>query len=251
MKNSIQNRLAELGFSENEIKTYIALTELGEAPAAQIAKKADLPRTTAISILEKLSEANYLTTHRYKGLTYYWIESPRALIETLEHKIGVAEELNVMLTDLYRTDSHFPFAETFDTKTNIKNFIHKIIAECDKKSVIYTIDTPGEGNYSKIFDDEIGKFFSVQKTKKQILTKTLIPFGSFKDIKPDKLKVQNIEIREMPEPIKFRSSLWLMNNKAIFFSDNPPFVSAVKHEMIYAGIKSIYDYLWNISEKKN
>jgi len=251
MKNHIKKSLAELGFSENEIRIYLALTQLGEAPAAHIAKKADLPRTTAISILEKLSAGNYLTTHKYKGTTYYWVESPHALIETLESKIGIAQELGDLLTGLYRTDSHFPFAETFDTKTNIKNFIHKIISESDKKSIIYTIDTPGEGNYSKIFDDEIGKFFSVQKAKKQILTRTLIPCGAFQDIKPEKLQVQNIEIREMPQEIKFRSSLWLMNDKVIFFSGNPPFVTAIKHEAIHAGIKSIYDYLWNISGEKN
>lgn len=250
MSQRIQNSLSELGFSENEIRIYLALTQLGEAPAARIAKKADLPRTTAISLLDKLAKSNYLTTHRYRGTTFYWIESPRALIATLESKLAVASELNTLLTDLYRSDSHFPFAETFDTKTDIKNFIHRILSACEKKSTICTIDTPGEGNYSKIFDDEIGKFFGAQKAKQQIQTRTLVPHGAFREIKPEKLAYQKIEIRELPAGIGFRSSLWLMNGQVVFFSGNPPFVTAIKHELIYAGMKSIYDFLWLQSEKK-
>jgi sugar-specific transcriptional regulator TrmB len=54
MKINIQKKLKELGFNDNETKVYLSITKLGESSSANIAKKADLPRTTTISILEKL-----------------------------------------------------------------------------------------------------------------------------------------------------------------------------------------------------
>ena len=248
MLKQIKSSLKELGFNNNEVKIYVALTQLGEATAAQIAKKSDLPRTTTISILTKMRDQNYLTTHKYRGTTYFWIESPKTLASALEQKQAIAEDLGSLLSGLYRSESAFPSAQVFDTKSGIKNFISKTIAELDKKSTIYTIDTPEVGNYAKIYPDNIYNMFLAQKKKKQIQTKTLIPFGSYKKIKPNKLKAQDIEIREMPEGIKFQASLWLTKDKLVHFSGLPPFITAIKHESIVTSMKSLYDFLWTVSK---
>ena len=247
MIKEIKNNLKELGFNNNEIKVYTALTQLGEATAAQIAKKSDIPRTTAISILDKLANNKLLTTHVYRGKTYYWIESPQTLKESFVHKTVVAEQLSDLLNDLYRSEAHFPYSKTFDTKTGIKNFIEKNIANLKKKSTIYTIDSPGSGNYAKIYSENFSKIMLAAKKNKQIFTKSLVPAGSLKSVAEYKIKNQNIEIRELPSDIKFEASLWIIENKIFHFSGNPPFIVMIKQDLIYSGIKSFYDYFWNIS----
>lgn len=250
MKKEIESYLKDLGFGKNEIKIYVALTELGEAKALQISKKADLPRTTAISILNKLAEENYLTTHLYKGVTYYWIESPKVISNIFEHRIDIAKKLNDLLSDLYRSDAHFPFGVVIDTKKGIKKFIEKFLTNLEKKSIIYTIDTPSEGNYAKIFSDDVnGAIFQVKK-KRGILTNTLLPFGSFKGVDSKKMEMADIIIKEMPKEINFRASLWITNDSIVHFSGNPPFIVLIKHDAIVAGIKSIYNFIWSISEMK-
>ena len=97
MSKEIKNNLKELGFKDNEITVYIALTQLGESTAAKIAKKSDLPRTTAISILENLKKENYITAHKYRGSTYYWIESPKILVNILENKINIAKIITLII----------------------------------------------------------------------------------------------------------------------------------------------------------
>jgi len=59
MPVQLKKVLKELGFKDNEIKVYLALTELGEAPASKVAKKAGLPRTTTIDNLEHLENENF------------------------------------------------------------------------------------------------------------------------------------------------------------------------------------------------
>lgn len=251
MIKEIKNALRELGFSVNEIAVYIAVSQLGEATAAEIAKKSDLPRTTAISLLNKLREGNYLTTHLYRGKTYYWIESPKTISSAFQQKVRIADSLSGYLGDLYRSEAHFPSAQVFDTKTGIKNFIEKFLVNLEKNSVLRTIDSPKAENYTKVYLESMQKILLMQKSKKGILTQTLIPHGSFGSIEASKLGEQAIKIREMPEGINFETSIWLTKGSMVHFSGKPLFIIAVKHEAICQSVRSIYDFLWNISTPKN
>jgi len=251
MIKKIEDILKDLGFKDSETKVYVCLTQLGEATAAQVAKKADIPRTTAISILEKLKNENYLTTNKYKGVTYYWVESPKTIVDSFENKVEAAKHLNGLLTDLYRSESNFPYAQVYDTKKAIKQFIEKTLISARKKSIIYTIDAPNRGNYTKIYSENIENTMANQKMKKGIVTHTLIPYGSFSKIADHKTETQIIKIREMPAGINFTASFWFIDDLMVHFSGNPPFVAAIKHEGITASMKSVYDFLWNISEAKN
>jgi sugar-specific transcriptional regulator TrmB len=251
MIKHIQKSLKELGFNHNEAKVYIALTQLGESTAAQVAKKADLPRTTVISILEKLSSKNYISTHHYKGVTFYWIESPRTIKESLLNRVKIADELDKILTDLYRSEAHFPHGYIYDTKSGIKSFVEKLLINVKDKSIICTIDSPKQGNYSKIYSENFTNTLNELKKKKGITTMTLVPHGSFETIDPEKMKIQHMVIREMPAEIKFRSSLWIVDGFVVLFSGNPPFISAVRHPAIIESTKSLFDFLWNISTQED
>ena len=248
MIKDVKNYLKELGFNKNESGVYLALTKLGEARASQVAKAAELPRTTAISVLNKLVDENYVTSHMYKGVTVYWIESPQVLLDVLGNKIKIAEKLKEVLPGMYHTERLFPYAKAFDTKNSIRNFIEKTLNDLDKGATIYTIDTPHEGNYRKIFSDDIEDLILNIKKKKGITTKILVPYGSFPIISKTKLSGQKVIIKELPNNLEFQSSLWLIKDKLINFSGNPPFLVVIKHSGIVSGISGVYDFLWNSSK---
>jgi len=246
----IKENLRDLGFNDNEVKVYIALTQLGEGTASLIAKKADLPRTTVISLLERLEAAHYITAHIYRGKTYYWIESPKVIENVLERKLEIAADLSDKLSNLYRSEAHFPHVKIFDTRTSVRGFIDKFLFNLEKNSVVYTIDSPRE-NYSKIFFEDIYEMVLAQKRQKGILTHTLIPRGSFGKIEEYKLKGQSIRIREMPEAVTFDTSLWVTEKMVVHFSGNPVFLVVIDHGMICKSFKSLYDFLWSVSTPKN
>lgn len=247
MTNEIRKKLNKLGFSEREAAVYIALTQLGESSAAKIAKKCELPRTTTISILEKLEAENYISIQKYRGRHVYWIESPNMIKSALMEKVEMAEGLNILLADLYRSEATFPFGKIFDTKSGIKSFIEKLMLHAEKGETIYTIDNPKSGNYKKILSEEFYFHMLAMKQKKGAITKTLVPHGTAGDIDKEKVKRQHIEIRQMPNGIAFASSMWIIKDMLILFSGKYPFVVAVNHKIITASFKSIFDYLWKIS----
>ncbi len=247
MLKNLKGYLKELGFNKNETAVYLSLAKLGEAKASRVAKIAELPRTTVISILNKFVEDNYATSHVYKGVTAYWIESPQVLLDILSNKMAVAEKLKEVLPSIYHADGRFPTAKVFDTKKGIRNFFEKVISDLERGAIIYTIDTPSEGNYSKIFSDDFEKIILSLKSKKGILTKTLVPAGLFSGIAKEKISKQNIIIKEMPVSLKFKAAIWIIGDQIISFSGSQPFLVAIKHESIVFGIKGIYDFLWSIS----
>jgi sugar-specific transcriptional regulator TrmB len=251
MINEIKKKLKELNFTENEVNVYISLTQLGESNAAKIAKRAELPRTTVIGILEKLNNDSYITTHKFHGTTFYWIESPKMIKNSLLNKVQLAESLDKLLTELYRDEADFPFAKIYDTKSSIKSFIEKSLLNLEKKSLIMTIDNPHMGHYDKVLSREYGIILVGIKQKRGIITNTLIPNGAFKNIDKEKLNNQNINIKELPENINFQTSLWIIGKTLVLFSGKYPFIVAINHRLITDSFKSLYEYLWNIAELKH
>jgi len=242
--NEIKKNLKDLGLNKNEAETYLALTNLGEAKATVVALKAGLSRTTVISILERLEKEGLVSSNKYKGSIYWWIESPTVLQEKYENKINIAKGMVNILSDLYRSEHSFPGTKVYDTRVGIQNFTERMLASLKKGSTIFTIDSPHLGNYQKVFSEEYNKIFIDIKNKKSIFTKTLVPYGSNSLIAQEKLEKQNIEIKEMPEGISFESSIWLIDDVVVFFASQPPYLVAIKNPAIYLGLKSIFDFLW-------
>ena len=247
--NVITRQLKELGFNDNEANVYVALTRLGEANATNIAKKSDLPRTTVISILQKLEKEKYISIQKYKGKSIFWIESPQMLKNAFLNRAKLADELNDLLTDMYHSEIDFPYAKIYDSKVSIKSFIEKTLLDLSKKSEIYTIENPNSGNYSKIVSEEFFYHMLNLKKEKGIITRSLVVADSLKNIHPKKITGQSIILREMPRSIEFKASFWIIGDTLILFSGKYQFVVAVKHRLITQSMKSIFDYLWSISKE--
>lgn len=75
--------LEQLGFSQNEIKIYLASLALGLNSAQNIAKKAGLQRTTAYSVLSYLVRRGVVAKSVVRGKTRFWAEPPAKLLALL------------------------------------------------------------------------------------------------------------------------------------------------------------------------
>ncbi len=248
MLKEIKHSLKNLGFSKNEVAVYIALTQLGESPAAKIAKKAELPRTTAASILRQMVEHGYVSAHLHRGTTWYWIESLDTMEHMLKNRIAVARELKGLLSNFYRSEADFPEAKIYDTREAIKTFIEKTLVTLKDGTLIQTMDTPGAANYTKIYSENFDLVLRDLKRKKKIITHTLIPAGSGSDIDPKKVINQGITLREMPAGLEgFQASFWVIDDLFVQFSGRYPFIVAVRHKLISESMRAIFQYLWSVS----
>lgn len=70
-----EHLLKQLGFTQYEQHVYLALTSLGNATAAELAKKANIPKNKTYDVLEKLKHAGHVmelptTPKKYKILSH-------------------------------------------------------------------------------------------------------------------------------------------------------------------------------------
>lgn len=80
----IKDKLQELGFSEKEVRVYLALLEMGSAVASDIAKKAGLKRSTAYVILDSLAGRGLTSMVERRGVQLYSAAPPEQLVQYLK-----------------------------------------------------------------------------------------------------------------------------------------------------------------------
>lgn len=92
--------IEKLGYSHKEAKVYLAALSLGEAHVSDIAKQANLPRSTAQVIIDRLHQdglINFYVMRRYK----YWVaENPEKLLEIIKKQEVTVREALPKLTEI-------------------------------------------------------------------------------------------------------------------------------------------------------
>ena len=102
----IENQLKQLGFSQNEIKVYLSLFELGKVRAGRIIESTGLHRNIVYTALEEFVERELATKTIVGGVAEYVANDPARLVEEAEEKkisaAKVAEELRKKLKEAPR-----------------------------------------------------------------------------------------------------------------------------------------------------
>jgi len=103
MDIQIEKVLAEIGFSNGEVKTYIALLDLKEAGASEISKKSQIHRVNIYDILKKLEEKGLVSEIIKNSKKIYLPSNPDHLVEVINQKkeslLSVLPLIKKKLTD--------------------------------------------------------------------------------------------------------------------------------------------------------
>lgn len=243
MNHSFWEILEQLWLNPSEKEVYITLVKLWQGTVGEIYKNCSLPRTTIKSILDRFLEKWYVVQHIQNSVIHYWVDSLENIENELYRKIGLAKELDVYIRQIYKTKSHIPGVKIYDKKTSIRSLIEGFGNLVPEKGTLYTIDSPGSKNYLLFFSQEEFQELMKKKKKKGIFTQSLIPFWSLETIHTQTLSSQQILVREMPEVLDFRASVWLIEWKVVFFSGETNLVVEITNPIIYLSMKSVYDFI--------
>lgn len=119
--------LEQFGLTKKEITTYLACLELGEAIIPEIAKKANIPRTTVYGIMNSLIK-NGLVSFLIKGKKKYFIaESPEKLLNFAQERTKDIKEIMPRLKSLYNTSGPKPKIRFYEGKEGIKIILNDIL----------------------------------------------------------------------------------------------------------------------------
>ncbi len=246
MPTPTKTLLRQLGLRAPEADIYLACLRLGEATVQAIAHEAKLPRTTSASILNGLVEQGFITVHTQRGKRLYWIEDPHILVEREKIRLATFEELTGRLHAEYHKADRKPVFETYDSQDSIMNLMCKLIDGAEKGSEFLTFESPAARHYQAIMPDELFHTFSKQKTDRGIHTRSLIPSGHEKLIRPEAL-AHTVRVRAMPSGVGMEISLWIIGDSVVMFSGTHAFATRLVHRHTAESFKSLFEFLWGLS----
>ena len=121
--------LEQFGLSEKEAKIYTALLQLGEALVSEVAKKTQINRSLAYSILESISEKGLATYIIKNNLRHYRAAEPQKIISMLKEKEKRAQEMLPQLLSLYKPRSKKPIVEILEGKEGVKTLMDDVVRQ--------------------------------------------------------------------------------------------------------------------------
>ena len=126
----MEEELKLLGLNDADIKVFLAVLELGESSASEIARKAEVPRASIYDVLERL-EKEGLVSHIVKDFKKYFNSSqPNTIVENLEYK---KKQIKKILPDLEKIKGKkgegISKSEIYTGKNGMKTILNMILEE--------------------------------------------------------------------------------------------------------------------------
>ncbi|MDO8626720.1 MAG: helix-turn-helix domain-containing protein [Candidatus Magasanikbacteria bacterium] len=242
MPNLIEVALEKFGLEEKEARVYLALLELGMEKVQAIAKRARLKRPTTYVILGQLYARNYVVkTFKNKKL-YFSAERPETLINSLKEKEEALVEVLPTIKALMGSSKIRPKIKIYEGKGGIRQV------------------------YDEIYESSAADFFgSIKNLSSEFsgLTEKLIKIIRSQDnhvrdlITNDPQDIdfasaatgRNYESRLIPKEVDFFTDGAVYDNRvAILAIKKELFAVVIESEEIASTFRSIFNFLWNLSE---
>lgn len=130
----LKDILCEYGLTNKESDVYMALLELGPAPARSIARRAGVNRGTAYDVVKKLVDQGLATYYR-KGKQHFAAEPPERLIDAIEDKQSKLQRLKTGITDklpelkaLFQQNGGRPSIRVYEGSKGIKKLLSDVLS---------------------------------------------------------------------------------------------------------------------------
>lgn len=121
--------LKQLGFSENEVKIYLAALELGRGTVQEIAKNAGVKRTTAYSVLDDLVQRGLIGKSMHRGKVMHVAEPPDKLLSLTQNIFNSIKKALPEMEAIYNKSDVKPKIVFFEGKEAIQNVYDDTLRE--------------------------------------------------------------------------------------------------------------------------
>lgn len=158
----IAAKLASIGITGNLYRLYSAAIEMGEAPIADIAAKAGLIRTTAYDAIGRLEQEGLVAVQIRRGKRYVVAQDPSVLLERLEGRRRMLDDLMPQLRSMYNRAKGKPKIQYYEGIEGIRTALRDTLTVTDEPKLIRGIlsmeellQTPGEAEMNRYIEQRI------------------------------------------------------------------------------------------------
>jgi HTH-type transcriptional regulator, sugar sensing transcriptional regulator len=237
--------LRQYGLNEKEASIYLAALELGRARGQDIARNANLPRSTAYSILDNLVQKKLILALDDKNVREYAAENPDKLINQSETAYRTIKAAQPELAALFRGAKNRPRVRYYDGLKAIKDMHEGILLQRKKGLKDYQVIASESG----FLDQDREWFANYSRRRGAMGMHSRLILEDSKDArqKQREAKELNSEIRIMDTFFEERSraGIYILLKSVIFieYTKNPVAVEMESKELV-AMHRMIFETLW-------
>lgn len=239
--------LKQIGFKDKKARAYLACLELGQVNAQEIAKKAEIERTSIYAILESLQKEGLISITVKKKTKYFIPAPPNKLVDLLRDKTDAAIRALPSFLSIFKNVKSRPKIKFYEDKESIKEILNDTL-DCREKMLRNLVSV-------KDIQELLGNTFLIHYLEKRVKLGIKVKSLRPKEKEPKewdlKAKTQEKVLREsrfLPKDISFDVVCFIYDNKvALISSKKESFGFIIESHEFSQMMKILYDLIWNIS----
>jgi len=243
---NISDLLVKIGFSGNKANVYMACLELGSANANEIAKKANIVRTTVYKILEELNSQGLIEEDAKSRSKIFKACPPQRIIDNLNQQKNLAESFLPDFMNIFSETKFKPKLKFYDSQDGVKRAFEDIL---NYKNITVMTFSPIKDVISG-FGKTYSKHFTEKRVQQNILRQNLrqatdqsFPKNEWELYASDpKLKR---EVKFLPAELTFNTLIQIYENKiCVILSEKENFAFIVESKELSEFMKKIFSFFW-------
>lgn len=252
----IQQLFKQLRFSDKEMQVYLCLAELGKTTASLTAKKLQIPRSTAYSVLEALVQRGVVSLEQTSGATYYVVNQPEALqrmvarekeqcLQELSDKEEAATELLKQVTPFFKSTNYsVPRLQFFEGTANVESMLYDLCRDWQKSISRYDYVWWGyqDHQFVETYREWLDYYWATMHEKERIMLLSN-KSETEKDLKG---QIARRQIKMPPKGLDFSSTIWVLGDYVvtIMTRQKPHYAFQLKDAVFAANQRNMFQMLW-------
>jgi sugar-specific transcriptional regulator TrmB len=246
----LENLLQKIGLNSKEAKVYLASLQLGQDTVFNIAKKAEIKRSTCYVVMDSLIEKGFVSTLKTPKALLFIPQPPDKLLEVLNDKEESLKEALPELVSLFNVSPQKPKIQVFQGKSGIETVYREITKSLGGSEVLAFSDML---HFKDAYQDLLDKWYKLMKNKR-FKSREIINHNSFSNAYIKRVrqnKNPNHQVRFFPKDkmILNNDNLIYENKLAIFSTKKELFVILIEHPAIVNTYRVLFDMAWKDAQK--
>lgn len=237
----IEQNLKKIGFSNNEIKTYLVLIRVGKIKAGDIIKETGLQRSVVYNCLEGLLSRSLIGKSIQKGVAVYFSNSPEALVYEAEQQAFLAKKISEELKE----KQHIKDREVivYEGDAIVKRVADKIL-DIKEGSTVYFLGSSKFGVQTNL--EKYWQHYHKDRLAKGINCKLLYDQSTDNKIVENRNSLPLCEAKYLPLNTEMPISFIINDDMVAMIvpSEHPPLAFLIKSSKTAEGLKKYFEYLW-------
>jgi len=246
----------EFGLSEKEAKVYLALLELGMAPAAEIAQTAGVKRPSAYVILDNLMKQGFVSLAQDDNIQQYLATSPDIFLRLAEKRAdretGLRDRIKNLIPELkgmHKETKSRPKVRVFEGKEGLATAMMETLQ--GNKEKIVRASTSGNDLLALVHEE--WKNWSEERMKRGILLRAInVDNEAAKTIARSNQKLYQVVFVE-PEQHPLAVDMMITRDKVGYFLRKGKWgvtTIVIESPEVSAAMKSMFDIAFEDAKTK-